>query len=156
MQRTAGDRGSLKDWARREDVGIISAMHVTRYLTGLLGAAVLFVVLSLAPSAAEAHAGHDAHAAPPASSDSIAAGEVSGHHAKPAIAAELVAPDGTSDAPCFGPCCTGASHACCGMLAPQGLNAHAFMVRSSGVISVSPSRSGLKPDALRKPPRTFA
>ena len=128
-------------------------------MSGILGAAILVIVLTLAPSVAQAHAGHESHAPAqvPAQDPQATVDKAQYQEAVASEDAELASSGQLGPGACLGHCCDGASHACCGFLLPQGLNDHGpVWLKSSGRIGSTPAPSGLTPDALRKPPKSFA
>src|SRR5499426_300748 len=129
-------------------------------------AAVLLCAALLAPSLARAHAGHAHHGAPPAAAENIAppmaAKDVGQTAPTVAVKSELASAawsgtDGTSSG-CAGRCCgAAAGMPCCGAVqvpeisvAPCALSCHTIRFTPSVALL------GLPPEALPKPPKSFA
>jgi hypothetical protein len=134
---------------------------------------IVMIVAYLAPSIAEAHSGH--HHLPPvtvSASEAIPASHaISAPSQATAMALEVLSQEGAAifvsavdfDGPspfnrCTGPCCCNTSMSC---------GAHAFTANTGGVAPIGPAtclvaipddlvRPGIDPEALPKPPKTFA
>jgi hypothetical protein len=132
----------------------------------LIGAAAVLLALALAPSPAEAHAGHrhqqDAGIAKAAAATTS---EVSCPSAAKALSpaelrsfSTLPLVDADADVPCLGAgCCNGAAcSACSAVVAPDGPPDVYPATYFSFDFSNAPARSGLGPDGIRRPPRSFA
>jgi len=129
-------------------------------------AAVLLCAALLAPSLASAHAGHSHHGAPPAAAEHVAppmAAKDAGQTAPTvAVQSELASAawsgtDGTSSG-CAGRCCgAAAGMPCCGAVQVPEISV-APCVLSCHTILFAPSVAllGLPPEALPKPPKSFA
>jgi hypothetical protein len=136
-------------------------MNWAHHLQRVLGAVIIMIACLTASPAAFAHTGHErADAAqitgtPAAILDGMALGT----HG--AVIPMLKAEAETSSLPdsakrCVGGCCT-SSHACCAVSLPMNAGALAVPYTSASVALVEPPfRDGLDPEALRKPPRSFA
>jgi|SRR4051812_32296966 len=140
-------------------------MRLDRQLARILGAAIVMIVAYLAPCPVQAHAGHPHPARPTVTStDVVSAGShETGATAVGAKADAVTAAAGAgAKAPtelCTGPCCcSGAGMmACCAhALAPDA----GLPPRPTATCpTASPdflARLGTDPEALPKPPRTFA
>ena len=125
----------------------------------ILGAAIVLIALSFAPSVAKAHSGHDHHVAAPAA--------VHDDHATPSQVepvvtsaslemAETGQTDTSSDRNCVGGCCSYA-HACCGAAGlPSAVGLVAFPQTTMRVALPPSQRSASRaPDSLKRPPKHF-
>jgi hypothetical protein len=129
----------------------------------VLGAAIVLIVLSLAPSVARAHVGHQHHA-----SDHAAHGQAASHAAShesdsAATPASLQQAQGTqngslpaSERNCVGGCCSFACAACCVAALPGPVGFMAFLPSITRV-AFAPSRIGpdREPESLRRPPKSL-
>jgi hypothetical protein len=133
----------------------------------LIGAAVVLLALALAPSPAAAHAGHhhlqDSGIAKTVAGTAIEAG--CPNTVKAQSPAELrssstlpVVDIDAEGTPCPGAgCCNGAAcSACSAVVAPDSPADIYSPVHFSFDFSNAPARSGLGPDGIRRPPRSFA
>jgi hypothetical protein len=131
----------------------------------IFGAVIVMIALLGASSAAFAHPGHE-HAT---SVEKAAVQTVLGTDDQVSTEADdiglrdmLVVTAAPSDVPakkrCMGGCCSSASgHACCGIALPVDSASPCLFGTSAAQAFADPSlRNGLEPEALRKPPRTFA
>ena len=134
------------------------SMTVGRQIVRILGLAAFLAALALAPSAAQAHAGHgySGHAA-------IQTDAAPTEHAGKAAAAQELrsapAPAGTADdTSCAdrGCCTNGHSIGCCGFVVPSLTMTFPSALSSSLLFRDAPPRASLAPEALRKPPKFFA
>jgi hypothetical protein len=142
---------------------MMNLMALKRQLATLLWAATVLIAAQFLPSVAQAHGGHD-HA-----SQSVVAA-LSDHVVDPAKSAEAnrttaqaevasvdfgtipVAPSGG----CNGSCC-GTGNACCGaILLFSSVSLPDVGVGQQPVGTASSAPPGIDPDALRKPPKSFA
>lgn len=128
----------------------------------ILGAAIVLIALSFAPSVVQAHGGHDHHAA-------AALMAFHGYHSHPAPShvqpvvtpaslemAETGQADTSADRNCVGGCCSYA-HACCGAAGlPSAVELGSFP-RTTMRVALPPSQRSASraPDSLRRPPKTF-
>jgi hypothetical protein len=132
----------------------------------VLGAAIVLIALSLAPSVARAHTGHS-HLASVHDGQSQAVSQVAYQAAfdgaESAGSASLRQArwkaDGmppASDRNCAGDCCLSACAACCATGLPSPM---AFIAFTRAVTRVafgpSPMRPEREPESLRRPPKTF-
>ena len=124
----------------------------------ILGAAIIMVAVSLAPSVAEAHAAHnmipEASVASPAKEHAKSASPISSQELWAATAS-----DNTGSLPVShsGKCCSKTSCTpCCAidMSADRDLLPAQTPLRTRMPDSVD--KDGIRPQALRKPPRSFA
>lgn len=148
-------------------------MRLGRPLARLWAAMIVMIVAYLAPSVAEAHAGHHhASVAVVAAFDALPSPEMISAASQVAPtasavpfnveAAEVLTAAGSDDpAPfkrCTGPCCCNISMACC---------AHALTADTGGAALITPASrlaaipddlalQGIDPETLPEPPRTFA
>jgi hypothetical protein len=139
-------------------------MALKRQLTALIWAAAVLVAAQFLPGVAQAHSGHD-HAS---HSVAVASSELSAEPAKPAEATRAAAvtelasadSDAMPAAPsggCNGSCC-GTGAGCCGaalLFSPSAALPKVGVARQP-IGSASPIPPGIDPDALRKPPKSFA
>jgi hypothetical protein len=154
-------------WERRKAMVALRTMSLQRRLVEHILAAVLLCAALLAPSLASAHAGHNHHAAaamaepvdaPPATN---VAGDIKSK--KPSMVRREIArasvpandPDVSN---CASHCCGGtANMTCCAAalvpeisVAPSSTTSHALLFARAGALL------GLPPEALPKPPKSFA
>jgi hypothetical protein len=144
-------------------------MKPGRQLARMLAVMIVMIVAYLAPFAAEAHSGH--RHLPSATVSASEARPVSYAISAPSQATSMLSQEGAavfvsaadfdgSDPfkSCTGPCCCNVGMSC---------HAHALTADAGGVAFISPatrqvaipedlSRPGVDPEALPKPPRTFA
>lgn len=134
-----------------------------RQMMRILGAAVVLIVLSLAPSVAQAHSGHPHPASVHGGQDKTAVQadfRQSDHLAKPASLQRAQLRQAgmlpASDRNCIGDCCLSACAACCatGLASPMQFIAfpRTVMRVAFGPSRMQPDR---KPESLRRPPRHF-
>jgi len=130
-------------------------------------AAVLLCAALLAPSLASAHAGHAHHATTPAVEQApppAAAERVAGEPARAAkmarheIASASVRPSERDVSDCASHCCGGtANMTCCtAVLIPEISVAPAFTSSHALLFGRAGALLGLPPEALPKPPKSFA
>jgi hypothetical protein len=129
----------------------------------ILGAAIILIALSLAPSVAQAHIGHQ-HEASVHDGQGQAASQVASHESeRSATAASLQQAQwkqtGTppaSDRNCTGDCCLSACAACCAAGLPCPVEFAAFP-RTITRVAFGPSQMwpGREPESLRRPPKYF-
>jgi len=140
-------------------------MSLQRRLMEHILAAVLLCAALLAPSLASAHAGHNHHGAAAMAEpvDVPPAADVAGEIKKPSIVRREIArasvPTRDADvSDCASHCCGGtANMTCCTAalvpeisVAPSSTTSHALLVARAGALL------GLPPEALPKPPKSFA
>ena len=126
----------------------------------ILGAAIVLIALSFAPSVAQAHSGHDHQAA-------AAQAPVHDDHATPSQVepvvtsaslemAETGQTDTSSDRNCVGGCCSYA-HACCGAAGLLGAVELVSFPRTTMRVALPPSQRSASraPDSLKRPPKHF-
>jgi hypothetical protein len=126
----------------------------------ILGAAIVLIALSFAPSVAKAHGGHvhQAAAAPAA---------VDHDHTTPSQVEPVATPaslelaetgqiDTSSDRNCVGGCCSYA-YACCGAAGLPGAVELVSFPRTAMRVALPPSQraASLAPDSLKRPPKHF-
>ena len=129
----------------------------------ILGAAIVLIVLSFAPSVAEAHVGHQ-HQASIHDGQGQTASQVASHESeRSATAASLQQAQwkqtGTppaSDRNCTGDCCLSACAACCAAGLPSPVEFVAFP-RAITRVAFVPSQvwPDREPESLRRPPKHF-
>jgi hypothetical protein len=134
-----------------------------RQLATLLWAAAVLIAAQFLPSVAQAHAGHD-HASPSvvaALSDHVADPAKSAEAKRAAAPAELASVDFSTipaapSSDCNGSCC-GTGNACCGaILLFSSVSLPDVGAGQQPVGTASSAPPGIDPDALRKPPKSFA
>ena len=147
-------------------------MRLDRQLARFLAATIVMIVAYLAPSAVQAHAGHN-HAARAVVSVSAAAPDVTlaTSHTLVVGSALLVeakatdvmvgATDPDAQTPlktCTGPCCCGSGMACHGHAATLDPGGQIVMGATTRMVAPPEelARLGVGPEALPKPPRSFA
>jgi CsoR family transcriptional regulator, copper-sensing transcriptional repressor len=144
-------------------VVIERAMMAKQQIMRILGAAIVLIVLSFAPSVVQAHTGHEHHAAAQAAvqgGHGQAASQESGQAGAPASLqqaqlgqTEMPAP---SSRDCVGGCCSFACASCCAAGLPSSVE---LVPLPRTVMRVSfPSsqaRASRAPDSLRRPPKRF-
>jgi hypothetical protein len=139
-------------------------MKGQRQIARFLAAAILLIVFALAPSLAEAHAGHN-HGAAAASSTQAAhaaADEVAApEKATGAVPAEWRASSdsvsNSQEAPCTMGCCSGFScTACSALMIPESISVGLLTPCRIFEVPEINALSGLIPNGLRRPPRSFA
>jgi hypothetical protein len=144
---------------------MMNLMTPKRQLAALIWAATVVIAAQLLPSIAQAHAGHD-HASPSfamASPDHIADQAKSAEAKRSSELTELASidlyavPTPATSAGCKGVCC-GTGTACCGVVLLLGFEPALPDIRRArqAVDAGSSAPPGFDPDALRKPPRSFA
>lgn len=127
-----------------------------------VGAAIVLIVLSLAPSVAQAHVLHRHHAVVDVhGSHGQAASDRSGQAASPAML-QQAQPAQTderhaSDRNCVGACCASVCASCCAAGLPN-LVQLAPLSGSATRVGFARSETGpdRAPESLRRPPRTFS
>lgn len=137
-------------------------MTLTRHLRSFVGATIVMIALFAASSAAYAHPGHGRAALPVASMNvvvnALAGGETETDRA-PKMGVKATFPSGIpASERCTGGCCTSASsHACCPFSLPAGIGESApHGTYAAQVLSNPLVEDGINPEAVRKPPRSFA
>ena len=144
-------------------------MALKRQLAALIWAATVMIAAQFLPSIAQAHAGHDhasysvaaAHGVAAALSDHVVDPTESAEAKRAAAPTELTSVESNTvpAAPsggCNGACC-GTGNACCGavvMFSAAALPDVGVGRQPVGTASSAPP--GIEPDALRKPPKSFA
>ena len=140
-------------------------MNLRHQLVRALGAAIVMIAAYLMPAVAQAHAGH-VHPAPAAVAAATSASPDNSATAAKAAPLDAVAKavavlraDRSTQAParCNGFCC-GVNMSCCApALAPEAATLVPLPALSRLVlIYQAPARPGIDPEALPKPPRSFA
>lgn len=143
---------------------MMNVMALKRQLSTLLWAAVVLIAAQFLPGVAHAHAGHD-HVSPlvvVALSEHVADPAKSAEAKRAAALAELASVDSRTipAAPsggCNGSCC-GTGTTCCGavVLFTSGAVLPDVGVARQPMGTAGTAPPGNHPDALRKPPRSFA
>lgn len=142
---------------------MMNLMALKRQLAALIWAATVLIAAQFLPSVAQAHAGHDhaSHGVEFAISDRIADTGKSPEAERATVPTELLSLDSNSipGAPsggCNGSCC-GTGAACCGaVLLFSSATLPDIDVGQQPVGVVSSAPPGIDPDALCKPPKSFA
>jgi hypothetical protein len=129
----------------------------------VLGAAIVMIVLSFAPSFAKAHGGHEHHASVHGGQGQVALLAAS-HESGPSVTsaslqqaqwkqAELPP---ASDRNCTGDCCLSACAACCAAGLPSPV-AFVSLAQAITRVAFAPSRMwpDRVPESLRRPPKYF-
>lgn len=137
---------------------------VKQRIVRMLGAAIVLIVLSFAPSVVQAHSGHEHHAAVAHAAVHDTHGQAAtsdtGQAATPASSqkselrqAETPAP---SDRNCVGGCCSYACAACCAAGLPDSA-AQLPLPRTTLRVAFPPSQTWASraPDSLKRPPKNF-
>jgi len=137
------------------------AMMLKQRMMSVLGAAIVLIVLSLAPPVAKAHVGHPHHA--PAHVHA-GHGHVSPAQSERATAQAVLqlARPGQTEAPasvdrnCVGACCTSVCASCCAAGLPN-FTQLAPLPRLTTRVAFAPSQLGpdRAPESLRRPPKHF-
>jgi hypothetical protein len=137
---------------------------MTQRLMQMLGAAIVLIALSLAPSLAKAHNGHEHHASvhaghahaafrqsEPAKASTKAFTKASLSQTASKQAGVPLAPDRN----CVGDCCSAACAACCAAGLPNPVQLVPF-VPSIERVALAPSRAGAsrEPESIRRPPKS--
>jgi hypothetical protein len=129
----------------------------------ILGAAIVLIVLSFAPSVAQAHAGHQ-HQASVHGGQAEGASQAASHASeRPATPASLqqaqwkqTETPPASDRNCTGDCCLSACAACCAAGLPSPV---AFVPFPPSItrVAFAPSQAwpDREPESLRRPPKYF-
>jgi hypothetical protein len=137
-------------------------MNLTRHLRSFVGATIVMIALFAASPAAYAHPGHG-HAALPVASRNVVVDALPARQTEtdrvPKMWVKATTPYGIPPSErCTGGCCTSASgHACCTFNLPAGIGESApHGTYVAQVPSNPPSADGINPEAVRKPPRSFA
>ena len=142
---------------------MINLMALKRQLATLFWAATVLVAAQFMPSIAQAHAGHDhtSHSVAVAFSDRLADPDKSADAERAAAPAELASVNSNTipavpSGGCNGSCC-GTGNACCGaVLLFSSATLPDVGVGQQPVGTASSAPPGIDPDALRKPPKSFA
>jgi hypothetical protein len=146
-----------------QGIGIERSMNLTRHMGRIFGGVIVMIALFGASSAAFAHSGHE-HVT---SVEKVAVQTVLSIYDQVLTEADIGVRDmlvetAPSDIPakkrCMGGCCSSASgHACCGIALPvDSASPRPYGTRAAQAFADPSLRNGLEPEALRKPPRTFA
>ena len=142
---------------------------MTQRLMQMLGAAIVLIALSLAPSLAKAHNGHEHHASvhhasvhaghahaafqqsEPAKASTKASTKASLSQTTSKQAGVPLAPDRN----CVGDCCSAACAACCAAGLPNPIQLIPF-APSIERVALAPSRAGAsrEPESIRRPPKS--
>ena len=147
---------------------MMNVMVLKRQLAALIWAATVLIAAQFLPSVAHAHAGHD-HASHSVAAAHGVAAPLSDHVVDSAESAkaeraltELASVDsrtipGAPSSGCNGSCC-GTGNACCGgaILLFSSATLPDVGVGQQPVGTASTAPPGIDPDALRKPPKSFA
>jgi len=149
---------------------MFGSMGLAHHVARIFGAAVVAVILCIAPTLAVAHAGHQ-HPAAHAHAATLDAAPTA-HHTAAApdhqptaaliVAAEVRAATTGPQASAPTPHCCGGQSCCFGMaccalaLAPEQPAIAPPILSSSLSIPDSPGGPNFNPDGLRKPPKSFA
>lgn len=133
---------------------------MTQRLMQMLGAAIVLIALSLVPSVAKAHTGHEHHAAVHADHVHTAFHQPEAAKAPTKPSLSQVAPKQSGaplipDRNCVGDCCSAACAACCaaGLANPVQL---VPFEPSTERVALAPSRAGAsrEPESIRRPPKS--
>ncbi|MBR1121945.1 hypothetical protein JQ628_10515 [Bradyrhizobium lablabi] len=133
-------------------------MMMMQRLMRVLGAAIVLVALSLAPSVAQAHNGHSHHASVHGSHAGQAASQQSEPPAAPALLQQSQQKEAgaipASDRNCVGDCCSFACAACCAAALLYPLEPVIFSP-SITRLAFAPSRivASREPESIRRPPK---
>jgi hypothetical protein len=125
----------------------------------IVGAVIVLIVLSLAPSVARAHAGH-VHPASVHHGQGQAASAESERPATPALLQQAQSKEAgalpASDRNCVGDCCSFACAACCAAALPSPVELAPFP-RPTKRVGFALSRMGpnREPESLRRPPKSL-
>ncbi len=136
-------------------------MNWAQHLQRLMGAVIIMISCLVASPSAFAHSDHERAAAPVSSaavSDIVLTAIADTNNAiAPVLEAQAEAlPTLPQSKRCIGGCCT-SSHACCAVTLPFNAGAPAVPYTSAFLAPIEPPfGDGLDPEALRKPPRSFA
>lgn len=135
-------------------------MSLWHHLVRLCGIAIFLIVMQLAPTAAQAHEGHQARVS------AVGAG-VSAADAKAEPQAAAVKPAGEEEAfvepangvsderPCNGGCCSGGTPCCASGIETQQQIMGWAGCSAPGPLGATPVLAGLQPEAIRRPPRSI-
>ena len=142
---------------------MMNLMALKRQLATLLWAAAVLIAAQFLASIAHAHAGHD-HVSPDvtaALSDHVADSAKSDEVKRAAVPAELASADSTTipaipSGGCNGSCCGTGSACCCAILVLSSAALPDVRVGQQPVGTAMSAPPGIDPDALRKPPKSFA
>ena len=139
-------------------------MALNRLVTRLLGAAIVLIALTLAPSIAVAHPGHAHHGGTAVAADT-GARSVKASVPAPAQLNKVqearmapAVPAGTrSNGPCLNGCCSGMPCSACAAIDLVDEHAYFAHPRATGFIATEViARPGREPDGLIRPPQSFA
>ncbi len=142
---------------------MMNLMALKRQLSTLLRAAAVLIAAQFLSSVAQAHAGHD-YASPSvvaALSDHVADPAKSAEAKRAAAPTELASVDSSTipaapSSGCNGSCC-GTGNACCGaILLFSSVCLPDVGAGQQPVGTANSAPPGIDPDALRKPPKSFA
>lgn len=131
-----------------------------RHLRRFIGAVIVTIAFLAASSVAEAHGGHD-HAPSPESRITrdapVAFADANDTASAESVSVRMDIPSGSGGGErCLGGCCSSA-HLCCIFNLPADINAILPIDFGTSRMFVEPVfRDGLDPEALCKPPRSFA
>jgi hypothetical protein len=141
-------------------VPVLQSNHMPkRRMMGVLGAAIVLIVLSLAPSVAKAHVGHHApvHVHAGHDHDSVTPSERAATQAvlQQAQQGQTEAP-ASLDRNCVGACCPSVCASCCAAGLPH-IAQLAPLPRLTTRVAFVPSQltPDRAPDSLRRPPKYF-
>lgn len=137
--------------------GRLLRMNLKPALMQFLGAMIVLIVLSFASSTAEAHGGHD-HGPATVVSDGASApvGAVAAAVLKQTIAEAGTVSQGKTEGSCIGGCCGNAQCASCAFVLASAVPQ--FVALNASVRVLLPdmdAKSGIGPQDLSRPPRTF-
>jgi hypothetical protein len=139
-------------------------MMVKQQIVRILGAAIVLILLSFAPSVVQAHTGHEHHAAAQAVVHG-GHGQAASHEPEQAVTpasvqkaemgqTETPAPSGRN---CIGGCCSYACASCCAAGLPSSLE-HLPFPRTTMRVASPPSQTWASraPASLKRPPKHLA
>jgi hypothetical protein len=138
-----------------------TAVMLKQRILRVLGAAVVLIVLSFAPSVAQAHAGHEHHAAAHVhGGQGQAAADQAEQSATPVPLQQLERGQAdmpaASDRNCVGACCSLACAACCAAGLPSFVALVPFPQLTTRVGFAPPQIwPDREPESLRRPPKYF-
>jgi hypothetical protein len=139
-------------------------MMVKQRIMRVLGAAIVLIVLSFAPSVVQAHSGHEHHAAAAQAAIHGDHGHAASSESEPAVTpaslqkAEMGQPETPtpSGRNCVGVCCSSAFACCCAAGLPASMEYVPFPCTVTRV-SFPPPQTWVSraPDSLKRPPKHF-
>lgn len=134
---------------------------LTQQIVRVLGAAIVLIALSFAPSVAQAHIGHKQHAAAHVhGGQGQAASDQFEQSATPALSQQAqwrqAETPPASDRNCVDGCCLSACAACCAAGLPSSVELVPF-ARSATRVAFVPSQiwPNRPPESFRRPPKYF-